>query len=63
MGMDKEATDIWLFGRPRPDLTPKETFDEARKRREAMNAHSERRVKELLGENVSNIIEQARKLA
>ncbi len=26
MGMDKEATDIWIFGRKRPDLTPEETF-------------------------------------
>jgi hypothetical protein len=25
MGVDKEATDIWKFGRPRPDLT----FDES----------------------------------
>jgi hypothetical protein len=25
MGMDKEATDIWVFGRSRPDLTIDET--------------------------------------
>lgn len=26
MGVDKEATDIWKFGRPRPDLTFDETL-------------------------------------
>lgn len=26
MGLDKEATDIWKFGIPRPDLSTEETF-------------------------------------
>jgi hypothetical protein len=32
MGMDKNATDIWLFGRLRPDLSAKETWAEAGRR-------------------------------
>lgn len=44
MGVDKKATDIWKFGRPRPDLSINETMtapepelsDEERARRTSL---------------------------
>ena len=57
MGMDKEAIDIWKFGRPRPDLSFDEVLaalepvltDFQRRRREADLSRRHRgRMKELL---------------
>ena len=55
MGFDKEATDIWKFGRPRPDLTPDETLSaaepeltdaEKRKRHRRLTALARKRSKQ-----------------
>jgi hypothetical protein len=48
MGVDKDATDIWLFGRARPDLTIEQTIEEAKKRRVAIDDHAKERARELL---------------
>jgi hypothetical protein len=47
MGIDKEATDIWLFGKPRPDLTMEQTVEEAKKRREAIDARARELLKQM----------------
>ena len=48
MGADKEATDIWMFGRKRPDLSAEETFAEYQRRAKLMEEHAEARNDELL---------------
>ena len=64
MGADKEATDIWLFGKPRPDLSAQETFAEAERRHKAVDAYLDQRSAEWLktGEPAAHI-ERAKRLA
>ena len=47
MGADKQATDLCLFGRPRPDLTGEELFAEWQKRQNAVDGLRKRRTTEL----------------
>lgn len=59
MGIDKEAMDIWRFGRQRPDLSPQETWEAAQvgrgdidekeiaRRDDLLAEHRERRFREI----------------
>lgn len=53
MGADKEATDIWVFGKPRPDLSPEQTFaasQEAHKSPPELEPEERERREHLIGE-------------
>lgn len=72
MGMDKEATDIWVFGRKRPDLSMEETVkasqtfrwddlspQEQRRRDKALSKHKNLRIRKLLNA-APDIIQRAK---
>ncbi len=56
-GVDKEATDIWMFGKPRPDLTIEDTMEEFKRRNELLQEHADNRIAKL----VPQVLEMARK--
>lgn len=52
MGVDKEAADIWMFGRPRPDLTLQQTFEAREAGRDPITADEEQRRNEMIAKHI-----------